>query len=97
MNAGLIFRRIENKLCLAALLRDRVVALNCYLPKGIAICGETVTEDGVVDRISKKRDCNQRRKTNHQQPPKKGRDFGVQTQVLVRIIAGSFITTRHTR
>ena len=51
VDAGLNLRRIEDKFCLAVLLRHRVVTVDSDLSEGLVIGGETVAEDGVVHGV----------------------------------------------
>jgi hypothetical protein len=78
MHAGLIFRRVEDQLNLAALLLHGVVTLDRDLAEGIVIGGEAITEYGVVERVGYDGDSKQRQKADCEETFKEGFDARVQ-------------------
>ena len=53
VRAGLNFGRIEEEFGFAVFLRDRVVAGDGDLSEGLAVGGEAIAEDGVVQGVGK--------------------------------------------
>jgi hypothetical protein len=71
-------RGIENELRLTVFLRDGVIAVDRNLAEGLPIRSYAVAEDSVIDGVNQRRQAQQGREPDEEQPLQKMFDPGSQ-------------------
>jgi len=83
MNAGLCLRRLKNKLCLPAFLRDRIVRLHGDSSVGIPVRGHANPKHQEISAVNRSRQPRQRQQSN----PKKSLKFAqLHLSVIVALV-----------